>query len=92
MRQLFQQELQELQEDLVHIAELVHEAMSNAVTAFNKSDVEVAERVIAHDRDIDTAVKALDEQAIAILARQAPVAKDLRIVVSALRISAGLWP
>ena len=90
MRQLFQQELQELQEDLVHIAELVHEAMSNAVTAFNKSDVELAERVIAHDRDIDTAVKALDEQAIAILARQAPVAGDLRLVVSSLRISSSL--
>lgn len=90
MRQLFQQELQELQEDLVAIADLVHHAMSDAVTAFNKSDVELAESVIARDDQIDKAVKELDEQAIAILARQAPVADDLRLVVSALRISSSL--
>jgi phosphate transport system protein len=90
MRQLFQQELQELQENLVAIADLVHHAMSDAVTAFNKSDVELAENVIARDDQIDKAVRDLDEQAIAILARQAPVADDLRLVVSALRISSSL--
>lgn len=90
MRQLFQQELHELQENLVAIADLVHHAMSDAVTAFNKSDVELAESVIARDDQIDKAVKDLDEQAIAILARQAPVADDLRLVVSALRISSSL--
>jgi phosphate transport system protein len=90
MRQLFQQELQELQTDLVNIAELVHQAMTDAVTAFNKSDVELAENVIARDDQIDKAVKALDERAIALLARQAPVAADLRLVVSALRISSSL--
>lgn len=90
MRELFQQELKELQDDLVEIAELVHKAMADAVTAFNKSDVELAESVIARDDEIDTAVKELDEQAIAILARQSPVAGDLRLVVSALRISSSL--
>ena len=90
MRELFQQELKELQDDLVEIAELVHKAMADAVTAFNKSDVELAESVIARDDEIDDAVKDLDEQAIAILARQSPVAGDLRLVVSALRISSSL--
>ena len=90
MRQLFQQELQELQETLVAIGDLVHHAMSDAVIAFNKSDVELAENVIARDDQIDKAVRDLDEQAIAILARQAPVADDLRLVVSALRISSSL--
>jgi len=90
MRELFQQELKELQDDLVEIAGLVHQQMTDAVTAFNKSDVELAESVIARDDQIDTAVKELDEQAIAILARQSPVADDLRLVVSALRISSSL--
>jgi phosphate transport system protein len=90
MRELFQQELKELQDDLVSIAELVHQQMADAVTAFNKSDVELAESVIARDDQIDNAVKQLDEQAIAILARQSPVAGDLRLVVSALRISSSL--
>lgn len=90
MRELFQQELTELQDDLVEIAGLVHQQMADAVAAFNKSDVELAESVIARDDQIDTAVKELDEQAIAILARQSPVAGDLRLVVSALRISSSL--
>lgn len=90
MRELFQQELQELKDGLVEIAEKVHVAAEHAITAFNKSDVAVAEEVIAQDHTIDDAVKELDEKAIAILARQSPVAGDLRQVVSTLRISASL--
>ena len=90
MRELFQQELHEVQDRLVAIAELVVDAITDAVEAFNKSDVTLAESVIVRDNKIDDAVIELDEHAIAIMARQAPVAKDLRIVVSALRISASL--
>jgi phosphate transport system protein len=90
MRELFQQELHEVQDRLVEIAELVVDAITDAVEAFNKSDVTLAESVIVRDNKIDDAVDSLDELAIAIMARQAPVAKDLRIVVSALRISASL--
>lgn len=90
MRELFQQELHEVQDRLVEIAELVQQSITDAVEAFNKSDVTLAESVIARDNKIDDAVVALDELAIAIMARQAPVAKDLRIVVSTLRISASL--
>jgi phosphate transport system protein len=52
--------------------------------------VSLAEAVIAEDDKIDAAAAELDELAINILARQQPVARDLRIVVSALRISASL--
>ena len=90
MRDLFQQELREVQDQLVSIAELVASSISDAVQAFNKSDVTLAESVIARDNQIDDAVVQLDERAITILARQSPVAKDLRIVVSALRISSSL--
>lgn len=90
MRELFQQELHEVRDRLVEIAELVLQSITDAVEAFNKSDVTLAESVIARDNKIDDAVVALDELAIAIMARQAPVAKDLRIVVSTLRISASL--
>mgnify|MGYP001383030845 CR=1 FL=1 len=90
MRELFQQELREVQEQLVSIAELVAAAMKDAVGAFESSDVTLAESVIARDRKIDDAVVELDEHAINILARQSPVARDLRLVVSALRISSSL--
>lgn len=90
MREVFQQELAEVQERLVEISGLVAIAIENATTAFNQSNVSLAETVIDDDAKIDDAAIALDELAIDILARQQPVARDLRIVVSALRISASL--
>lgn len=90
MREVFQQELADVQERLVEIAGLVERAIEQATTAFNSSDVSLAETVIADDHRIDALAASLDELAIDILARQQPVARDLRIVVSALRISASL--
>jgi phosphate transport system protein len=90
VREVFQQELADVQERLVEIAGLVEQAIDRATTAFNSSDVSLAETVIADDRRIDELAASLDELAIDILARQQPVARDLRIVVSALRISASL--
>ena len=90
MREVFQQELREVQERLVEIAHLVAVSIDNATRAFNESNVSLAEQVIADDDKIDVAALELDELAINILARQQPVARDLRIVVSALRISASL--
>ena len=90
MRDVFQQELQEVQQRLVEIAVLVAEAMRKATTAFQDSDITLAEEVIEEDARIDELALTLDELAIQILARQQPVARDLRVVVSALRMSANL--
>ena len=90
MREVFQQELHEVQDRLIRISALVATSIENATRAFNESDVNLAETVIAEDPQIDEAAHSLDELAINILARQQPVARDLRIVVSALRISASL--
>lgn len=90
MREVFQQELREVQDRLVEISDLVAVSIANATSAFNDSNVALAETVIEDDDKIDALALALDELAIQILARQQPVARDLRIVVSALRISASL--
>src|SRR6478609_6311123 len=90
MREVFHQSLEDVQDRLVEISELVTTAIEKATRAFGTSDVALAEEVIEADLVIDEKALALDEQAIEILARQQPVARDLRIVVSALRISASL--
>jgi phosphate transport system protein len=90
MREVFQMELAEVRERLVTISDLVATSIEMATRAFNESDVALAETVIAEDDRIDELVRSLDELTINILARQQPVARDLRIVVSALRISASL--
>ncbi|WP_433674626.1 phosphate signaling complex protein PhoU [Microbacterium gorillae] len=90
MREVFHQSLDDVQGRLVEIAELVTIAITKATTAFATSDVALAEEVIEDDRLIDARAVVLDELAIEILARQQPVARDLRMVVSALRMSASL--
>lgn len=90
MREVFKQEMTEVQERLVDIANDVVESIESATKAFGDSNVQLAEQVIASDAVIDDKVNQLDELTIDIIARQQPVARDLRIVVSALRISASL--
>ncbi len=90
MREVFHQSLEDVQDRLVEIADLVTVAIDRATRAFGTSDVALAEEVIEADAVIDEKAFALDELAIEILARQQPVARDLRIVVTALRVSASL--
>ncbi|MEB4613965.1 phosphate signaling complex protein PhoU [Leucobacter sp. M11] len=90
MRVVFQQELREVQDRLVEISELVEIAIQRATTAFQTSDVALAEAVIDSDDEIDRLATSLDEHAITVLARQQPVASDLRLVVAALRMSSNL--
>ncbi|UOQ56493.1 phosphate signaling complex protein PhoU [Leucobacter allii] len=90
MREVFQQSLAEVQDRLVKIAELVEEAIENATTAFGNSDVAVAEQVIDSVDEIEVLAGELDQLTIDILARQQPVASDLRLMVGALRMSASL--
>jgi len=90
MREVFHQSLEDVQSRLVEIADLVAVAIDRATRAFGSSDVSLAEEVIEADAIIDEKAVALDELAIEILARQQPVARDLRIVVTALRVSASL--
>lgn len=90
MRIVFQQELGEVQSRLVQIAEIVEVSIKNATTAFATSDVTLAEQVIESGEEIDTLSIQLDELTIDILARQQPVASDLRLMVGALRMSASL--
>jgi phosphate transport system protein len=90
MREVFQQELAEVQTRLVQIAELVETAIQQATTAFRTSDVSLAEQVIEDNERVEQMAAELDELTIDILARQQPVASDLRLMVGALRMGASL--
>lgn len=90
MREVFHQSLEDVQTRLIDISGLVAIAMDKATRSFATGDVALAEEVISEDAVIDEKTVALDELAIELLARQQPVAGDLRIVVAALRMSASL--
>lgn len=90
MREVFQKELHEVQDRLVEIAESVSQIIEKATHAFLVGEVSKADEAIALSESNEEKALALDELVIRILARQSPVARDLRILVSALRISASL--
>ena len=64
MREVFQQELREVQDRLVEISDLVAVSIQNATSAFNDSNVALAETVIEDDHKIDALALELDELAI----------------------------
>jgi len=90
MREVFQTELKDVQDRLVEMAGDVTRIMEHASAAFTKSDVTLADQALASADAMHEKALALDELVIRILARQSPVSRDLRILVSALRISASL--
>ncbi|WP_029068206.1 phosphate signaling complex protein PhoU [Jonesia quinghaiensis] len=90
MRKIFEAELQALGDDLTRMAELVDKAITGASTALLNGDLEIAQQVIADDQAIDELETSLDERCVYLLAQQQPVATDLRLVVTALRMSATL--
>ena len=90
MRAVFQQELSEVQSRLVELASGAKKIMTKASGAFLDSDVSLADEALALADSNEEKALDLDELVIKILATQSPVARDLRILVSALRMSASL--
>jgi phosphate transport system protein len=90
MREAYHKELESINEALVEIANLVGSAMGRATGALLDTDLQLAEQVISTEERIEELQRDLEERAIAVLARQQPVATDLRMVVTSLRMSADL--
>ena len=90
MRDAFHEELDAIQATLVTMGEMVSLAMSRSSEALLKADVKLAEQVISEDEKLDTIQHDLEARAINLMARQQPVAQDLRILVTSLRMSADL--
>ena len=90
MRDIFHEELEAINETLLRMSGLVKEALSDATKALLTADLQLAEKVIAADDIIDQIQHDLDNRTINLMARQQPVASDLRNLVSTLRMSADL--
>ena len=90
MRDLFHEDLEAITALQLKMAVLVKDAIEKATTSLLASDLALAEKVIEEDAQIDLIHHDLDERVIDLMARQQPVASDLRALVSAIRISADL--
>lgn len=87
---IFDKELEEVQSRLVLLAQGAKTIMEKASKAFLNSDVSMADEALALSDSNEKRALDLDELVIKILGTQSPVARDLRILVSALRMSASL--
>ncbi|WP_047979910.1 phosphate signaling complex protein PhoU [Ornithinibacillus contaminans] len=85
-REQFHTELDELNEDIVTLAKHTEKGLRNAVDALFKQDIELARKVIQDDKLIDKQEAAINDKTILLIAKQQPVATDLRRLIIALRV------
>jgi phosphate transport system protein len=84
MRDAYQEQLDQLADTLAVMCDEVAKAMEKATRALLEADLQLAEQVISDDVQVDDIRAAAEERAFGLLALQAPVATDLRIVVAAI--------
>ena len=85
MRISFQEELDELERSLHTEGELVLRSLRGAVEAVCAQDIELSDEVIAFDDDVDSQYFEIEQGIELLLARQTPVASDLRLVLAILK-------
>lgn len=86
VRNSFDKELENLQGLMVKMAGLVEESIENSIQALKKQDIELAKQVYENDDTIDELESKIEKICINLIARQQPMAKDLRLISTALKI------
>ena len=85
-REQYAHQLKDLRSSVVAMASMVGKAVDIAVVALAQRDVALAQQVIADDRDINEHRWQTEEQALLLIATQAPMARDLRTIAAAIHI------
>jgi phosphate transport system protein len=82
----FEKELEELHYDVLKMGSLVEEAIANSIASLVNHDTELAQKVIDDDDRIDKIEVEIDNKCAKIIVTQQPIARDLRIVLTGLKI------
>ncbi|MFQ6121047.1 MAG: phosphate signaling complex protein PhoU [Methanosarcinales archaeon] len=85
-REQYHKELKELKQDILKIGELTIIAVRNAVLSLKEQNEELATKVIKGDHEIDDLGLSIEKKCMRLIALQQPMARDLRMIVSALKI------
>ena len=86
MRERFQQQLQQLNEDLIDMGALCKEAVADAMTALLNSDKQARQKAFLTEYEIDNKEREIESLCMKLLLQQQPVAKDLRNISAALKM------
>lgn len=90
MRDTYHEQLSGMGDELIEMSRIAGSMVGKATNALLDADLAVAEAVIAEDEGLNALYKGIDESAVQLLARQQPVASDLRAILTGLRMSADL--
>lgn len=86
MRNRFDAQLEQLNNELIGMGALIERAIASAVEALMKQDSEQADRAITFDAEVDQQEKDIESLCLKLLLQQQPVARDLRLISSALKM------
>src|SRR5580765_7803049 len=81
-RQTFHQELREIEEAVIQMAALVEREVARAIQALSQRDTVLATAIVSSDNDVNEMQRGIRNRSIGVMALQAPVARDLRELVT----------
>jgi phosphate transport system protein len=85
-RKNYEHELEDLHVDIIRMGSLIERAIDEAVEAFLAGDIEACERVVRGEKAIDDSEKSIESKCLWLIAREQPVAGDLRRITAALKM------
>jgi len=86
IRKTFENELQELKDEILVLGSMVEQAILDTVEALKKRDIEESRKILAADRDINAKRFELENKLMVLIATQQPMAHDLRLLASSMEI------
>jgi phosphate transport system protein len=89
-RAVFERQLTEVQEDMLVLAGMVESAISQSIDALRDRDVALARRIVENDAEVNRKRFETEEKCIELITLQAPMASDLRTIISVLHITVDL--
>jgi phosphate transport system protein len=90
VRQIFEEQISELLEDLLAMGQMVSSAIERSVQALAQQNADLAQQVIVYDDEINATQYEIDEKCLVLIATQQPMAGDLRTILSISNIAAEL--
>jgi phosphate transport system protein len=90
VREAYHKDLHTLKEELLNMGSLVGKTIGDAVLSLKNRDIEMARKVIDMDKEIDAIDHSIEENCMRLLALQQPMARDLRLIISVLKMSIDL--
>ncbi len=90
VREVYHRDLHKLKEEVISMGSLVSKAIGDSVLSLKNRDVGLAQKVIEMDTEIDAMDHMIEDDCMRLLALQQPMARDLRLIISVLKMSIDL--